>query len=564
MKLTNLLFFLALYIPALVNAQVGVGTLTPDPSAKLEVSGTSRGFLPPRLTTVERNLINNPASGLIVFNTTLGCLQVNHGTPALPVWNCFSDPSISSTSNGTAIIESASCSTATNGSPVEGKEVSGVSQTITFQVSKVGSYSFSAGKDGLNFTANGEFSTTGLKDVQLVASGAPASSGIKVFNLDILKGCSFNREIYQASTNGTAKVSGYSITNLISGSLNRGVPASGVSITIQAQVITAGTYSLTAVKNGVTFSASGIFTTTGTQPILLIASGTPLAAEISTFTLNTNPSCSFNFSTPGLPANGNTFTNFSNGSQFFSSNPMCGSSLISAGHSLSTCTGNVTVGTTIYNQVFINGQCWMKENLKTAPTAGCTDNPGFGCNNWTAPSPAGDALHWGYYNTANPSGSTGWAITEPAPDEGMLYGWEAAMNGSQQERSQGVCPEGWHIPSDCEWQFLEHGLGMNISTQIGTGSRTNGGIGSKLSTFTNSGNNSSGFTALLSGIRNQSNGSFSSRASGTTFWTSTESGNNGISITNAYTRGLVHTSVGLSRNISYLTSGTASVRCIRN
>lgn len=50
-------------------AQVGIGTNTPDPSAQLDVSSTERGFLPPRMTTAQRNLIASPATGLLIFQT---------------------------------------------------------------------------------------------------------------------------------------------------------------------------------------------------------------------------------------------------------------------------------------------------------------------------------------------------------------------------------------------------------------------------------------------------------------------------------------------------------------
>jgi len=57
------LFFLS---PA--RAQVGVGTTNPDKSAVLDVSGQNRGFLPPRMTSLQRLGINKPAKGLIVFD----------------------------------------------------------------------------------------------------------------------------------------------------------------------------------------------------------------------------------------------------------------------------------------------------------------------------------------------------------------------------------------------------------------------------------------------------------------------------------------------------------------
>ena len=55
--------------------QVGVGTAIPDSSAQLDVSSTTKGFLPPRMTTVQRNAIANPVAGLQIFNTTTNCLE---------------------------------------------------------------------------------------------------------------------------------------------------------------------------------------------------------------------------------------------------------------------------------------------------------------------------------------------------------------------------------------------------------------------------------------------------------------------------------------------------------
>jgi hypothetical protein len=59
---------------------LGVGTATPAASAQLEVSSTSKGFLPPRMTTAERNLIVTPAAGLMIWNTDDIELQVYNGS----------------------------------------------------------------------------------------------------------------------------------------------------------------------------------------------------------------------------------------------------------------------------------------------------------------------------------------------------------------------------------------------------------------------------------------------------------------------------------------------------
>ena len=50
-------------------AQVGIGTDTPDTSAALDINSTTKGLLPPRMKANERDAINNPKQGLIIFCT---------------------------------------------------------------------------------------------------------------------------------------------------------------------------------------------------------------------------------------------------------------------------------------------------------------------------------------------------------------------------------------------------------------------------------------------------------------------------------------------------------------
>lgn len=87
------------------------GAGAPDNSAMLEVTGgagNNKGILPPRLTTVQRNAITLPATGLLIYNTTTNQLQVNTGTPAAPIW------SISSGSNAWNQTGNAATNPATN------------------------------------------------------------------------------------------------------------------------------------------------------------------------------------------------------------------------------------------------------------------------------------------------------------------------------------------------------------------------------------------------------------------------------------------------------------------
>ena len=58
---------------------VGIGTTTPNASAQLDVSSKNKGFLPPRMTTAQRDLITTPATGLVLFNSTTNSIQLYSG-----------------------------------------------------------------------------------------------------------------------------------------------------------------------------------------------------------------------------------------------------------------------------------------------------------------------------------------------------------------------------------------------------------------------------------------------------------------------------------------------------
>ena len=62
-------FLAALVFTASTYAQVGIGTTTPDPSAELDITSTTKGLLIPRMTNAQRKAISNPAAGLQVFVT---------------------------------------------------------------------------------------------------------------------------------------------------------------------------------------------------------------------------------------------------------------------------------------------------------------------------------------------------------------------------------------------------------------------------------------------------------------------------------------------------------------
>ncbi|MFH1159676.1 MAG: FISUMP domain-containing protein [bacterium] len=85
-----------IFIGMQLSAQVGINTdgTDPDPSAILDAKSTSKGLLPPRMTTSQRNGISSPVAGLIVFNTDTKTIDIYTGTswvqlvPANMNWNC--------------------------------------------------------------------------------------------------------------------------------------------------------------------------------------------------------------------------------------------------------------------------------------------------------------------------------------------------------------------------------------------------------------------------------------------------------------------------------------------
>ena len=73
MKTTYKIFFaLTLFTVMQTQAQVGIGTTNPNSAAVLEISSTTKGFLPPRMTASQRNVISSPVAGLEIWCTDCG------------------------------------------------------------------------------------------------------------------------------------------------------------------------------------------------------------------------------------------------------------------------------------------------------------------------------------------------------------------------------------------------------------------------------------------------------------------------------------------------------------
>lgn len=83
------------------SGSVGIGTVTPVPSAALDITSTTQGFLPPRLTTTQQGSIASPATGLVIYNTDSAALCHYNGS----AWRMVDAPTttVASTSNTPAV-----------------------------------------------------------------------------------------------------------------------------------------------------------------------------------------------------------------------------------------------------------------------------------------------------------------------------------------------------------------------------------------------------------------------------------------------------------------------------
>jgi len=164
-----------------------------------------------------------------------------------------------------------------------------------------------------------------------------------------------------------------------------------------------------------------------------------------------------------------------------------------------------------YNTVWIGNQLWMAENLRTTRYAdGTLLTNGEGISGMSSDD---QRKYYFWYNNDS---------LNNAELYGALYTWGAILNGYNTSSSnpsgiQGICPAGWHIPSDDEWKELEIYLGLTQTEADASGWRgTNQGARLKIG-------GDSGFEGILSGeFITFSNPFFRDLGSVAKYWTASE------------------------------------------
>jgi uncharacterized protein (TIGR02145 family) len=145
-----------------------------------------------------------------------------------------------------------------------------------------------------------------------------------------------------------------------------------------------------------------------------------------------------------------------------------------------------------YLTVMIGSQCWMAENI----------NIGTRIDGASSQTNNGPVEKYCYDN-----------LESNCDIYGGLYQWNEMMQYTTTESTQGICPFGWHVPSDNEWKILEMELGLTQAEANQEGIRGTD-EGTKLKQ-----GGSSGFDALMAG-KCTDGGVFQNLGMYTTFWNS--------------------------------------------
>lgn len=196
----------------------------------------------------------------------------------------------------------------------------------------------------------------------------------------------------------------------------------------------------------------------------------------------------------------------------------------------------------IYETVVIGTQCWMKANLNIGIMIDGNSNQS---NN--------SAIEKYCYEN-NPSNCAVY---------GGLYQWNEMMQYNTAQGVQGICPAGWHLPTNDEWCIVETYVDPTISCSTTGWRGVDAGDKLKEAGTTHwappntSATNASGFTGLPSGYRDYGDGSFHHQLSYGYFWTSTENYTHGWARSLGYDYSTIY-------RFSFDKSFGFSVRCLKD
>ena len=557
-----------------VNAQVGIGTTTPNASAELDVTSTTKGLLPPRMTQAQRNDIASPAAGLIIWCTncgTAGELQVFNGT----TWTNMVGGTATSpapTANAGAAL-SAICQSGTSaamGGSVGGSATGGTwtggagtwtnatnpsTATYTAGASESGSITLTLTTSGGSFgttTATKSITVNAIPTISATTPASRCSTGTVALGSTASAG---TINWYAASSGGSSLGTGTSFTTpSIAATTTYHVDATNsgcttasrtaVTATVNANPTANAGAALAAINQGATSAAMG-------GSVGGSATGGTWSGGAGTWTNATNASTA-TYTAGGSETGSITLTLTTSGGSCGTTTATKNITVNAAGPSIVYCLGAPTTIVDVTNPY--TGKTWMDRNLG-ASSAGtgadaygdlyqwgraadghqCRSNTVHYDGTSTRPTTITSTGAWDGKFITIPSGTNrnDWVTTQTD------NAWNTGTEGVPVKTATDPCPAGYRLPTETE---LNNERLSWVQAPISSTNSSAGAFASPLK-------------LPMSGYRDFSDGTLNSVGSFGDYWSSTVSGTS--------SRLLLFNSSYAGMSASNRADGLA-VRCIKN
>ncbi|MBU0765860.1 MAG: fibrobacter succinogenes major paralogous domain-containing protein [Bacteroidetes bacterium] len=568
---------------------------TADPSAMLDVKSANKGFLMPRLTTLQRTGMINPAAGLMVYDADENVFYYYNGTEWLDVSSGGSGDIWMISGSNVHLTDSTNnvgvgTSTPANKFSVQANPDTGADEAIFSVVGPDGDTLFAVYPEGTRVYVKDDPAKAGGNKAGFAVGGFSLSKGL---TNEYLRVTPDSVRVYIEDTTGLKAsgnrggfaVGGFSLSKGANDSLYMFSDRTGFNVTYltQAERDAITNPRMSSLIFNITDSCLQIFLgyweSIWCTPIGCMYPGISVPPVNDTI-INSGENISFSVSATGsklyykwqesidggstweMLSDGGTSPNYSGvHSNILSMTNVpldydgyqyrcliinaCGDILTDAA-SLIKWTCGIHKLTDVrdshgYNTVLINNQCWMAENLNigtminsTAPGQLQTDNSVI--------------EKYCYGNNATDCNTYG-----------GLYEWYEMMQYNSSDAgnpgaTQGICPPGWHLPTDAEWTVLTDYLG---GLTVAGGKMKETGTVHWNSPNTGA-DNSSGFTGLPGGSRDYWDGLFYGLGESSDHWSATESNS-----TRAWKRYMYYDYADVNSFFYEKTNGF-SVRCIKD